>query len=282
MDKRKPAHQRWIVPDDRTTAKWIDDRERTDRMLAPFGQHMLAVAALQPGEIVLDIGCGTGATSVAAWECVAPSGSVTGVDISPAMLEAAGARAASLTQANITWLTADAQTCTFPSRAADAVISRFGLAHFVDTTAAFTNLQHALRVGGRFVFTEWTSRAENEWMYLADEVVRHTLPERSGHRHAPTEHARDFADEHTLYARLVAAGFRVEQLGRYSDRLWIGRTPDDVLAWFARLPEGRLLEALAPEARRRLTNALRGELERRADATGVYLAGNAWIVCCRV
>jgi hypothetical protein len=55
-----------------------------------------------------------------------------------------------------------------------------------------------------------------------------------------------------------------------------------VLAWFAHLPEGRMLEALTPEARRRLTDALRGELERRADASGVYLAGNARLVCCQM
>jgi ubiquinone/menaquinone biosynthesis C-methylase UbiE len=282
MDTLETAPQRWIVPDARTTAKWIDDRERTDRMLAPFGERMLELAALQPGERVLDIGCGTGATSVAAWERVAPSGSVTGVDISPAMLEAARARANSPTQANITWLAADAQTWTFPSRAADAVISRFGVAHFTNTTAAFTNLHQALRVGGRFVFAEWTSRAENEWMHLADEVARHALPELSELHQRPSEHSREFTNEHTLHSRLVAAGFRVEQLERYSDRLWVGRTPGEVLIWFAHLPEGRFLETLASEARTRLTKALEEELERRADATGVYLGGTAWMVCCRV
>jgi ubiquinone/menaquinone biosynthesis C-methylase UbiE len=281
MNRLELAHQRWIAPDARTTAKWIDERERTDRMLAPFGERMLELAALQPGDRVLDVGCGTGATSVAAWQRVAPSGSVTGVDLSPAMLEAARARA-SIAHANIAWLAADAQTCKFPPHAADAVISRFGVAHFADTTAAFTNLQHALRVGGRFVFTEWTARAENEWMYLADEVARHTLPELSEHHQHPKEHSRAFAGEQALHSLLDAAGFHVEQLERYSDRLWVGRTADDVLAWFAHLPEGRILETLAPEARSRLTNALRGELERRADATGVYLAGSAWMVCCRV
>jgi ubiquinone/menaquinone biosynthesis C-methylase UbiE len=257
MEKLEIGHQRWIAPDARTTAKWIDERERTDRMLALFGERMLELAALQPGERVLDIGCGTGATSVAAWQRVAPSGSVTGVDISPAMLEAARVRCASLTQANIAWLTADAQTWTFRLRATDAVISRFGVGHFADATAAFTNLQHALRVAGRFVFTEWTSRAENEWMYLADEVARHALPELSEHRQHPKEHSRSFASEQALHSLLDAAGFHVEQLERYSDRLWVGRTADDVLDWFAHLPEGRILEALAPEARSRLTNALR-------------------------
>jgi SAM-dependent methyltransferase len=194
----------------------------------------------------------------------------------------ARARAASLTQANINWLAADAQTWTFPALGADAIISRFGVAHFTNTTAAFTNLRRALGVGGRFVFTEWTSRAENEWMYLAHEVAWHALPELFEHHQGATEHSREFADEQALYSTLDAAGFHVEQLERYSDRLWVGHTPDEVLAWFAHLPEGRFLDALAPETRARLTTALRGELEGSADATGVFLAGTAWMVCCRV
>jgi hypothetical protein len=76
----------------------------------------------------------------------------------------------------------------------------------------------------------------------------------------------------------VTAGFRVEHFEAFSDRLWVGRAPEDVLSWFAHLPEGRLLDTLSPDARQRYTNALSIELERRTEATGVYLNGNAWMV----
>jgi ubiquinone/menaquinone biosynthesis C-methylase UbiE len=273
---------RWTAPDERTIAKWIDSRVRTDRMLAPFGERLLDLAALQPGEGVLDIGCGTGATSVAAWEHVAPDGSVTGVDISPAMLEAARARARSLPNGHIAWVAADAQTFAFAPHATDVALSRFGVTHFADTVAAFENIRRALRSGGRFVFTEWTSRARNEWMSLPEDVAHRALPELSEHRHRDQEHSSEFADERTLHSLLAQAGFQVEHFEAFSNGLWVGRTPEDVLHWFAQLPEGRILEALSPDARARYTNALSIELERRTETSGVYLDGNAWMVCGRV
>src|SRR4051812_17058207 len=85
--------------------------DRMDRMLAPFGDRMLARAHLQPGQTVLDIGCGTGATTtLAAWASVAPGGSVIGVDISRRMLHAAQLRVTAIPGHRISFICADAQT----------------------------------------------------------------------------------------------------------------------------------------------------------------------------
>jgi ubiquinone/menaquinone biosynthesis C-methylase UbiE len=260
--------------------EWIDEQDRTDRMLAPFGERMLALASLTPGERVLDIGCGTGATTLDAWRHVAPIGSVIGVDISPMMLNAARERARALPDANITWLQADAQTYAFPTSSADVAISRFGVAHFATTSTAFANIRHALRPGGRLAFVEWTARADNEWMSLADDVARRVVPEAFGQPADPPEHASDFADAGRLRTVLETAGFQVTALERYRDGLWVGSSPADVLDWFARLPEGRMLEVLDDSQKRRLLDSLEAELVSRTTADGVYLAGTAWIVEC--
>jgi ubiquinone/menaquinone biosynthesis C-methylase UbiE len=273
---------RWAEPDRRVVAEWIEERDRTDRMFAPFGNRLLDQAALAIGETVLDIGCGTGATTLAAWERVAPTGRVTGVDVSAIMLESARERVRDRADARITWVQADAQTYPFPPRAADVAISRFGVAHFASTAAALANIRDALRPGGRFVSTEWTARAENEWMTLADEVGRRVLPEVFGRPGDAPEHADDFAEGGRLRTLLEAAGFEVEAFERYREGLWLGRDPADVLAWFARLPEGRVLETLDATTHQRLLQALATELARRTRKDGVYLAGTAWIVACRV
>src|SRR3954462_6175774 len=105
--------------------EWIDGQDRMDRMLAPFGDRLVAQAALLPGEAVIDVGCGTGSTILAGWKYVAPTGSITGVDVPTAMLAAAAVRLRRRVDAERVHLVeADAATHTFPARFADVIVSR--------------------------------------------------------------------------------------------------------------------------------------------------------------
>ena len=111
-----------------------------------MSELLFAAADLQPGEQVLDVGCGTGPTTRRAAELVGPTGAVTGVDISDDMLRAAAA--------------ADVPTGRRPDRVAagrrsrrgsrrrrrtTSSISRFGVMFFADPTAAFANMARATR-----------------------------------------------------------------------------------------------------------------------------------------
>src|SRR6185369_5719863 len=54
----------------------------------------IALARIQPGERVLEVGCGTGDVAIAAYALVGPHGSVAGIDAGPEMIEVARAKAA--------------------------------------------------------------------------------------------------------------------------------------------------------------------------------------------
>ena len=69
---------------------WVTEAERFDSMLAPFGRPLLTAAAPEPGERVLDVGCGNGAISLQAARAAGPRGQVTGMDLSAAMLGSPG------------------------------------------------------------------------------------------------------------------------------------------------------------------------------------------------
>ena len=122
--------------------------QRIERSIADLGKDVLAAAAAQPGEHVIDIGCGMGGTTAELARAVGPTGHVLGVDISAPLIEAARAHRVD----NATFVVGDATTYPFKAAAYDLVFSRFGVMFFGDPVAAFKNLRHALKPAGRLVF----------------------------------------------------------------------------------------------------------------------------------
>ena len=144
---------------------------------------------------VLDVGCGTGATTVAA----AQRGSKpTGVDISEPMLAVARERAP-----EIPFIVADAQTYAFEPDRFDHVISRFGVMFFDDPVAAFGNLR---RAGRHLRLIVWRTAEENPFMTAAEHAARPLLPdlpERDPHQ--PGQFA--FGDKAKVERLLSEAGW---------------------------------------------------------------------------
>jgi SAM-dependent methyltransferase len=155
---------------------WVEDEESHDLMLEPFEVRLLAALDAQPGERVLDVGCGFGTTSLDVARAVAPDGKVVGVDLSEAMVGRARERAAVASATNVSFRCGDAQTDDL-GRPFDAVVSRFGLMFFDDPATAFGNLAAATRPGGRLSFLCWRPMAENPWFAVPAAVVVASLPE---------------------------------------------------------------------------------------------------------
>ena len=150
---------RW---DAERTARWVRQAEGIERQLQPVSEVLFAAARFQPGERVLDIGCGTGPTTRQAAVLVGPAGHVTGVDITTEMLSAAAANPSAPTSAPIEWLLADPVNWDPPAPRADVVLSRFGVMFFSDPAAAFTNLAAATTSGGRLAIATWARRGESD------------------------------------------------------------------------------------------------------------------------
>ena len=107
---------------------WVVEQNSLDAVLQPVLDGLMARADLKTGQSVLDIGCGTGISSIQTAARVGPSGCVLGADISPTMLESAAARARALS--NVQFLNADVAAHTFERGAFDCLISRFGVMFF--------------------------------------------------------------------------------------------------------------------------------------------------------
>lgn len=131
--------------------------------LKPAQDQLLAMAALQPGERVLDLAAGTGLVTFPAAEAVGPTGAVTATDISDAMVAMLKGEAARRGLAQVSAERADAESFPFPDGSFDAVLCALGLMYVPDPAACLTGARRVLRPGGRFVAAVWGDRRRCGW-----------------------------------------------------------------------------------------------------------------------
>ncbi|MFI7383685.1 class I SAM-dependent methyltransferase [Streptomyces sp. NPDC049813] len=129
---------------------WATRHRRFDALLGEADEVLFAAAALAPGDRVLDLGCGAGATTRTAARLAAP-GHALGVDISVPLIERARARAAEEGVPGAAFEAGDAQKHPFAPGGYDVAISLGGVTFSGDPVAAFANVARALRPGGRLV-----------------------------------------------------------------------------------------------------------------------------------
>jgi SAM-dependent methyltransferase len=150
---------------------WVELAERMELMAGPPGLMAMDRLDPQPGERIVDLGCGTGATTVALARRVGEHGAVVGVDIAAEMLIAAGRRAAEQGLDNVSFVHADVQSQDLGSGKYHGAFSRLGVMFFSDPVAAFANVRRALHPGGRLSFVCWQGGLENEWMLVPGMAV---------------------------------------------------------------------------------------------------------------
>jgi SAM-dependent methyltransferase len=154
--------------------KWTGLGEVMDTRMREVNDLLLKEAQAEPGERILDVGCGTGTTTLPLAEMVGERGQVLDVDISEPMLSVARRRVAERGASNVSLLLADAQVHRFEPERFDLIASRFGVMFFENPSAAFRNLHDALRRGGRLCFVCWAPLDGNpHWKLPLDIVVRH-------------------------------------------------------------------------------------------------------------
>ena len=184
---------------------WVTHETLQDRLLAEALDAVLMAAGLSSGESVLDIGCGTGALTLAAASAVGTRGRVLATDISAPMLNRAAERASEFAQ--VATLLADAEVADWPTSDFDVAISRFGVMFFGDPPRAFANIARALRPGGRIAFAAWGPVARNPyWKDPSRIAASHLGDVPKGEPNAPGP--MGMADKDWSMEQLRAAGLQ--------------------------------------------------------------------------
>ncbi|MBV8334334.1 MAG: methyltransferase domain-containing protein, partial [Alphaproteobacteria bacterium] len=228
-------------------------------------------AAIMPGERVIDVGCGCGATALELAARVGPSGFVVGIDVSQPMLKRARERARAAGVANIEFIHADAATHTF-SLVADLLFSRTGVMFFSDPIAAFGNLRRALRAGGRLAFVCFRERQHTWWTVPLSAVATIVAAGPATPPHQPDPFS--LRDDNHLRSILDGAGFIDVVCEAVDYALALGADLDSATDFVINAgPAARALASVNDQHRMQAREVLRQALSQHQNSAGVSLIG---------
>jgi SAM-dependent methyltransferase len=266
------------------TRAWADQYPRMDRAVAALTNELLDLAAPQPGERVLDIGCGPGTTVLELAKHVGPGGHVLGADVSEPSVARARERiaAAGLRYAEV--IIADASVHPFSPASFELALSRFGVMFFSDPVAAFANVRRAMKPGGRLALAVFRPASEKLWPTAPLEAVRHLLPP------VPTPGPEEpgpfsWADPVRVHRILEGAGFSEVSLTPLDPVIQLaGPTGEAEAADFVTAlgPLVRVLPSLSAAQREDVRVTLEVYFKGHATSQGVVLPAAIWVVRARV
>jgi ubiquinone/menaquinone biosynthesis C-methylase UbiE len=168
MNDRTEEQRRLIV--EQFTKQAVPFAEMPAHSNDEANRLLIDMAQVGPEDTVLDVACGPGLVACSLAEVARH---VTGIDLTPAMIEQAQARQRAKGLVNLTWLVGDAVPLPFPDVAFSVVVARYSFHHFLDPRAVLAEMVRVCRPGGRVaVIDVFTSSPEQAEAYNRVEKLR--------------------------------------------------------------------------------------------------------------
>ena len=254
---------------------WVEAQTVLDELFAPLENLLIDAVSAKRAKRVLDVGCGTGATTLAAARQLGASGHGVGIDISAPMTAAARCRAEREAHAP-EFICADAQSHRFDAASFDMIISRFGVMFFDDPIRAFANLRRAARDDGALRFLAWRSADENPFMTTAERAAAPLLPIiPTRFAEAPGQFA--FACQQRIERVLLDSGWT--NIAIQSVDVTCAFPEPELIRYFTQLgPLGRALHAADGQMRARIVETVRAAFEPYVVGDAVRFVAACWMV----
>jgi ubiquinone/menaquinone biosynthesis C-methylase UbiE len=257
---------------------WVEMQDLLDQLFRPFEDVLIDAVRAASGTQVLDVGCGTGRTTVAVAQIVGDEGCCTGVDISDPMIAAARLRA-QRERARARFFCADAETYTFEPASFDTIISRFGVMFFDDPIQAFSNLRRAATPDGVVRFIAWRTAEENSFMTTAERAAAPLLPNLAPRRaDAPGQFA--FGDPRRVHTILEKSGWA--EIDIQPVDVACSLPVEDLNAYLTRLgPVGLALQDVDERTRTQIIQTVRPAFDPYIKGSQVCFTAACWSVGAR-
>lgn len=257
---------------------WVEAQQMLDRTLQPFEDLLVAEISASGARRVLDVGCGTGATTRAVARLLGAIGDCVGIDISEPMIGAARVLAEQ-ERAAATFICADAQKHAFGSQRFDMIMSRFGVMFFEDSVQAFANLRSAAADGASLRCIVWRSPAENPFMTTAERAAAPLLPNLPPR--SPDEPGQfAFADERRVRSILQLSGWDEIEVRPIDVACTL---PEQEMAGYATRfgPVGIALQEADPQTRTRVAATVRAAFDPFVHGAEVRFTAACWMIGAR-
>ncbi|MFD7436989.1 class I SAM-dependent methyltransferase [Streptomyces sp. NPDC059861] len=252
---------------------WVAAQDLLDGLFKPF--EPLLAEPVGTGARVLDVGCGTGGTTVAAARRAGPEGDCVGIDVAEPMIEAARARA-EREGVPVRFVCADAATHAFEPGGFDLVVSRFGVMFFEDFAGAFANLRRAARPGAQLRLIVWRGPEDNPFMTTAERAAAPLLPDLPPRdRDGPGQFAFARAERvRSVLAESGWTGVAVEPLD-----VTCAMPEKELERYFTLLgPVGRVLQETDEPTRSRVIETLRTAFAPYVDGGEASFTAACWLI----
>jgi SAM-dependent methyltransferase len=268
--------------------RFVEYRDLIVEGLRAHGDAAMLLYPPEPGDRVIDIGCGFGDTTQQLAGLVGPDGQAVGVDVSEPFIRASIAEAAEAGVENVEFFAADVQVGDLQGPY-DYAFSRMGLMFFANPVQAVRNIRGSLRPGGRLVGAVWRRKLDNEWLHRAEQATEQYLEEPE-----EPEDVRcgpgpfSMANPDSVSEQLQIAGFERPTFTRCDIPIRIGNDLDHAVAFNMALgPAAELLRICPAEEvdrlRPKVARDIRDVLADYAQDDGVVLGpASTWIVTATV
>jgi ubiquinone/menaquinone biosynthesis C-methylase UbiE len=257
---------------------WVDEEELLEQVFKPLEHLLVEAVVVGPGDRVLDVGCGTGSTTLAVARRFGARERCVGIDVSEPMIAAARARA-EREALPARFIRADAQSYAFEPASFDMIISRFGVMFFDDFVRAFANLRRAATDNAELRCVAWRSAAENSFMTTAERAAAAVLPNIPVRQpDGPGQFA--FADRRRVYRILEESGWAeidiqpIDVPCSFPEKKLIG-----YLTRFG--PLGRVLPEVDEHTRRQVIETVRPAFDPYVHGPEVRFTAACWMIGAR-
>ena len=137
---------------------WLDQMEVSSRELYSAREAVLAATTLKPGDVVADIGAGTGLYTMLFADAVGENGHVFAVDIEALFLDLINQRAEDGGLDNISAVLGRENSITLAHESVDVIFIADTYHYFTDRETIMTSIRDALKPGGRLILIDYDAK----------------------------------------------------------------------------------------------------------------------------